>query len=42
MSIRRAFQIITFVVALALSFGATGATNSAYACDPHANGGGFC
>ncbi len=42
MSIRRAFQIITFVVALAFSFGATGAANSAYACDPHANGGGFC
>jgi hypothetical protein len=42
MSIRRAFQIITFVVALAFSFGATGVSNSAYACDPQIGGGGYC
>ena len=42
MSIRRAFQVITFVLALAFSFGAAGVSNTAYACDPHASGGGFC
>jgi hypothetical protein len=42
MSIRRAFQVITFVVALAFSFGATGASNAAYACDPNVSGGGYC
>ena len=42
MSIRRAFQIVTFVVALAFSFGATGVTNTAYACDPHTSNGGLC
>lgn len=44
MSIRRAFQVITFVVALAFSFGATGVSNTAYAyaCDPNVVGGGFC
>ena len=40
MSIRRAFQVITFVVALALSFSSVGAGNVANACDPHATG--FC
>ena len=42
MSIRRAFQIITFVVALAFSFGATGASSTVYACDPNIGGGGYC
>jgi hypothetical protein len=42
MSIRRAFQVITFVVALAFSFGATGVSNTAYACNSQVNGGGFC
>ena len=41
MSIRRAFQVITFVVAVAFSFGATGVSNTAYACNPQI-GGGFC
>jgi hypothetical protein len=40
MSIRRAFQVITLVVALAFSFGATGAS-TAYACDPQTSGGGY-
>jgi len=39
MSIRRVFQVITFVVALAFSFGAT--SGSAYACDPQGSGG-YC
>ena len=42
MSIRRVFQVITFVVALAFSFGATGISNTAYACDPWINGAGLC
>ena len=42
MSIRRAFQVITFVVALAFSFGATGISNTAYACDPWVSSGGYC
>ena len=42
MSIRHAFQIVTFVVAIAFSFGATGAANTAYACDPQISGGGYC
>jgi hypothetical protein len=42
MSIRRVFQIITFVVAIAFSFSATGVSNTAYACDPNAGGGGYC
>ena len=40
MSIRRAFQIVTFVVALAFSFGATGV--SAFACDPSVGSAGYC
>jgi hypothetical protein len=42
MSIRRVFQVITFVVALAFSFGATGVSNTAYACDPSAGSPGYC
>ncbi len=42
MSIRRAFQIATFVLALAFSFGATGVSSTAYACDPTVGGGGYC
>jgi hypothetical protein len=42
MSIRRVFQVITIALALAFSFGATGFSNTAYACDPHVNGGGYC
>jgi hypothetical protein len=42
MSIRRVFQVITFVVALAFSFGAIGVSDTAYACDPNAGGGGYC
>ena len=34
MSIRRVFQVITLVVAIAFSFGATGVSNTAYACNP--------
>lgn len=40
MSIRKAFQVITFVVAFALSFSAVGLSNVANACDPHSTG--FC
>lgn len=40
MSIRRAFQIATFVFALAFSFGATGASSYANNCDPQNTG--FC
>jgi hypothetical protein len=39
-SIRKAFQVITFVVAFALSFSALGVSHVANACDPH--GTGFC
>jgi hypothetical protein len=42
MSIRRVFQVITFVVALAFSFAATGVSNTAYACDPNPSSPGFC
>jgi hypothetical protein len=42
MSIRRVFQVITFVVALAFSFGATGVSNTAYACDEGVASGGYC
>ena len=42
MSIRRAFQIVTFVVALAFSFGATGVSNTAFACDPSVGSAGYC
>jgi hypothetical protein len=42
MSIRRAFQILTIAIALAFSFGATGAASTAYACDPTTSSGGFC
>ena len=42
MSIRRVFQIVTIALALAFSFGATGAANTAYACDPTVGGGGYC
>jgi hypothetical protein len=42
MSIRRVFQVITFVVALAFSFSATGISNTANACDPSASSGGYC
>ena len=41
MSIRRAFQIVTFVVALAFAFGATSAT-PANACDPISAAAGLC
>ena len=41
MSIRRLFQIVTFSVALALSFSAVSAGNTANACDPSTSGG-FC
>jgi hypothetical protein len=34
MSIRRMFQIVTFVLALALSFSTIGPSNTANACDP--------
>jgi hypothetical protein len=40
MSIRKAFQVITFVVAFALSFSTVSASNVANACDPHNTG--FC
>jgi hypothetical protein len=40
MSIRKAFQVITFVVAFALSFSAVSVSNVANACDPHITG--FC
>ena len=40
MSIRKAFQIITFVVAFVLSFSSVSVSNVANACDPHATG--FC
>ena len=39
MSIRRAFQIVTFVAALAFAFSAPVATSVAYACDPTTTGG---
>ncbi len=41
MSIRRVFQIVTIALALAFSFGAVGASNTAYACDPYGSGG-YC
>jgi hypothetical protein len=40
MSIRKAFQIITFVVAFALSFSTVSVSNIANACDPQSTG--FC
>ena len=40
MSIRKAFQVITFVVAFALSFSTVSVSNFANACDPHSTG--FC
>jgi hypothetical protein len=42
MSIRRVFQVITLVVAIAFSFGASGVSNVAYACDPNVSSGGYC
>jgi hypothetical protein len=42
MSIRRVFQVITLVVAIAFSFGASGVSNVAYACDPNIGSGGYC
>jgi hypothetical protein len=42
MSIRRLFQIVTFTVALALSFSVATAGNTANACDPTTSSGGFC
>ncbi len=42
MSIRRLFQIVTFTVALALSFSVATSGDTAYACDPNNTGGGFC
>jgi hypothetical protein len=42
MSIRRVLRVITLAFALAFAFGATGAADTAFACDPHATGGGFC
>ena len=41
MSIRRAFQIVTIVIALAFTFGATSAS-TANACDPQAAAAGLC
>ena len=41
MSIRRAFQIVTFVVALAFAVGATSAS-TANACDPISAAAGLC
>ena len=41
MSIRRALRVITLAFALAFAFGATGAVDTAYACDPQGSGG-FC
>ncbi len=40
MSIRRAFQVITILVAFVLSFSTIGAGNVANACDPQPSG--FC
>lgn len=42
MSIRRLLQIVTFTVALALSFSVVASGNTANACDPTNIGGGFC
>ncbi len=42
MFIRRLLQIVTFTVALALSFGVATAGNTANACDPTTIGGGYC
>ena len=42
MSIRRAFQVVTFVLALAFAFGATSVSNVANACDPSSSTGGLC
>ncbi len=42
MSFRRFFQIVTFTVALALSFSVASVGNTANACDPSVNGGGYC
>ncbi|HEY6958753.1 MAG TPA: hypothetical protein VI814_08020 [Candidatus Limnocylindria bacterium] len=42
MSIRRLFQIVTFTVALALSFSVVSVGNTANACDPTTIGGGLC
>ncbi len=42
MSIRRAFQIVTFVVALALSFSTISLSSTANACDPTAIAAGLC
>ncbi len=39
MSIRRAFQIVTFVFALAFAMSVPVASLSAYACDPQGTGG---
>jgi hypothetical protein len=41
MSIRRALQAVTFALALAFAFGATGVSSTAYACDPNSTGG-YC
>ena len=40
MSIRRAFQVITILVAFVLSFSTIGSSNVANACDPQPSG--FC
>ncbi len=40
MSIRRAFQIATFVLALAFSFSAATVSSTASSCDPQNTG--FC
>jgi hypothetical protein len=42
MSIRRSFQIFTFVIALAFAFGATSVSSTANACDPMASAAGLC
>ncbi len=42
MSIRRAFQIVTFVVAFALSFSTISLGSTANACDPVSASAGLC
>ena len=39
---RRVLRVITLAFALAFAFGATGAADTAYACDPNVGGGGYC
>ncbi len=42
MSIRRAFQIVTFIVAMAFAFSVPAASLTAYACDPSSSQPGLC